>query len=358
MSLPRQLRDESDFDQLPDGIPISATVADIEEKKGFIMYYRFVIEVKTKGGSKYLIYRRYRQFRTLHQSLEQKFSPEAQTATYACTLPTLPGKVYVGKKQEIAENRIPELNTYMKTLLCLPTYVLLEDVVRMFFYQSESDSMQIPRTLRRLRPHTRKVKTVKTKPDLLSSPRAEAMFDFSGTGKLELSLRAGEVIFLLKRVNADWLEGTVRDRTGIFPQSFVKIIKPLPESDSEGDGEWKALGNLEGAPAGSYSCLHCYLQQGQEIQTRDVCVEEDLSTQPSYSELFTLMREVFKLEDIALNYRDPEGDLIRVLDDEDVELMVTEGRLHGSEVKRPVNQFPWELYITLVSDLSVYNTEF
>uniref|UniRef100_A0A0S7EQW5 NCF4 n=1 Tax=Poeciliopsis prolifica TaxID=188132 RepID=A0A0S7EQW5_9TELE len=46
---PQQLRDESDFDQLPDNIPISAAIADIEEKKGFIDYFRFVVEVKTKG---------------------------------------------------------------------------------------------------------------------------------------------------------------------------------------------------------------------------------------------------------------------------------------------------------------------
>lgn len=29
----------SDFDQLPHNVPISATVADIEEKKGFIDYF-------------------------------------------------------------------------------------------------------------------------------------------------------------------------------------------------------------------------------------------------------------------------------------------------------------------------------
>ncbi|KAI4889681.1 hypothetical protein NFI96_030026, partial [Prochilodus magdalenae] len=38
MTQPRQLREESDFDQLPDNVPISATIADIEEKKGFIVY--------------------------------------------------------------------------------------------------------------------------------------------------------------------------------------------------------------------------------------------------------------------------------------------------------------------------------
>uniref|UniRef100_A0A673GIR4 Neutrophil cytosol factor 4 n=1 Tax=Sinocyclocheilus rhinocerous TaxID=307959 RepID=A0A673GIR4_9TELE len=340
MSLPQQLRDESDFDQLPDNIPVTATIADIEEKKGFIVYYRFVIEVKTKGNSKYLIYRRYRQFFTLHQSLELKYSAEAQPGYYTCQLPTLPGKVFMGNKKEIAESRIPELNNYMKRLLCLPTWVLLDDLIRMFFYQTELDSQQVPRALRRLRPPTRKVKTVKPKADLLSAPRAEAVFDFSGSGRLELSLKAGDVIFLLRRVNADWLEGTVRDKTGIFPESFGGASKSGNRAQS------------------SYSCLRCYLLQPEGIDIRDICVEEDLSIQPSYKDLLSQMRYLYPLEDIALNYRDPEGDLIRILDDEDIAFMVQESKQTGSKVKRPVNQFPWELLVTHAKDLTVYNTEY
>ncbi|XP_043971494.1 neutrophil cytosol factor 4 isoform X2 [Gambusia affinis] len=327
MSQPQQLRDESDFDQLPDNIPISATIADIEEKKGFIDYFRFVVEVKTKGGSKYLIYRRYREFFSLHQTLESKYSPDDpdRPGPNACVLPPLPGKIYIGNKKEIAEGRIPELNTYMKRLLGLPTWLLLDDTVRMFFYQTEQDSQHAPRALRRLRPPTRKVKTVKEpKMDLFSSPRAEAMFDFRGNGKAELNLKRGEVIFLLRRVNADWLEGTVNNQTGIFPESFVKIIKPLPESDSEGEGGGH-----------TYSCLRCFLLTPSGVETRNV----------------------FKVDDIALNYRDPEGDLIRLLDDEDVQLMIKEGRRQQGRVQRPVNQFPWELHVSMASDLSVYGTE-
>ncbi|KAK3510013.1 hypothetical protein QTP70_025322, partial [Hemibagrus guttatus] len=348
----------SDFEQLPHNVPISATIADVDEKKGFIVYYRFVIEVKTKGGSKYLIYRRYREFYTLHQNLEQKFSPESASGPYTVTLPTLPGKVYVGNKQEIAESRIPELNTYMKKLLCLPVWVLLDDLIRMFFYQTEYDSLQVPKALRRLRPPTRKVKTEKQpKTDLLSSPEpshseswkkiailprvssqrcplgAWALFDFSGNGRLELSLKTGDVIFLLRRVNADWLEGTVKDRIGIFPESFVKIIKPLPDSDSDEEG---GASKKKGGP-GSYSCLHCCLLHPGGVDERDVCVEEDLSIQPSYSDLLTRMREVFQIQDIALNYRDSEGDLVRILDNEDVALMVQESKRHGLKVKRPIN---------------------
>ncbi|XP_033479949.1 neutrophil cytosol factor 4 [Epinephelus lanceolatus] len=348
MSLPQQLRDESDFDQLPHNIPISATIADIEEKKGFIDYFLFVIEVKTKGGSKYFIYRRYREFFNLHQVLEFRYSPEdlERPGPNTCVLPTLPGKVFIGNKREIAESRISELNTYMKRLLGLPTWLLLDEALRMFFYQTDKDSQHQPRALRRLRPPTRKVKTVKPKMDLFSSPRAEVMFDFRGNGKAELNLKKGDVIFLLQRVNADWLEGTVNDQTGIFPQSFVKIIKPLPESDSEGEGG-----------DSTYSCLHCFLLTPSGVQTRDVCVQEDLTIQPTYKDLLSRMRNVFKVDDIALNYRDPEGDLIRILDDEDVQLMIREGRGQQGKVKRPVNQFPWELHVTLASDLSVYSTE-
>ncbi|KAM9857533.1 neutrophil cytosol factor 4 [Aulostomus maculatus] len=348
MALPQQLRDESDFDQLPDNIPTSATIADIEEKKGFIDYFMFVIGVKTKGGSKYLIYRRYREFFNLHQVLESRYSPEDpdRPDPNTCVLPVLPGKIFIGNKKEIAESRIPELNTYMKRLLGMPTWLVLDEALRMFFYQTEQDCQHQPQALRRLRPPTRRVKTVKPKTDLFSSPRAEAMFDFRGSGKAELNLKRGELIFLLRRVNADWLEGTVNNQTGIFPESFVKIIKPLPENDSEGEGGRH-----------TYSCLRCYLLTASGVDTRDVCVEEDLTIQPTYKDLLSRMRNVFQVDDIALNYRDPEGDLIRILDDEDVQLMIRESRGLQVKVKRPVNQFPWELHVTMTSDISVYNCE-
>ncbi|RVE75874.1 hypothetical protein OJAV_G00003150 [Oryzias javanicus] len=349
MSHPQRLRDQSDFDQLPDNIPVSATIADTEEKRGFIYYFRFVIEVKTKGGSKYLIYRRYREFFNLHQTLEAKYSPgdSERPGPNTCVLPSLPGKIYIGNKQEIAESRIPELNTYMKRLLHLPAWLLHDETLRIFFYQTEEDSQQQPRALRRLRPPTRKVKAVEPpKMDLFSSPRAEAMFDFRGNSKAELNLKRGEVIFLLRRVNADWLEGTVNNQTGIFPESYVKIIKALPESDSEGNGGGH-----------TYSCLRCYLLTPSGVETRDVCVQEDLSIQPSYKDLLSRMRNVFKVEDIALNYRDPEGDLVRIIDDEDVQMMIEEARRQKGKVKRPVNQFSWELHVTMASDLSVYNCE-
>ncbi|KAM7394628.1 hypothetical protein PAMP_021416 [Pampus punctatissimus] len=319
MSLPQQLRDESDFDQLPDNIPISATIADTEEKKGFIDYYMFVIEVKTKGGSKYLIYRRYREFFNLHQILESRYSPEdpERPGPNTCILPSIPGKVFIGNKKEIAESRIPELNTYMK---------------------EDSQTQYGPLLL----PQGRGVyiQYVYFTWCYIELHHHQAMFDFRGNSKAELNLKRGEVIFLLRRVNTDWLE------TGIFPESFVKIIKPLPESDSESEGGGH-----------TYSCLRCYLLTPSGVETRDVCVQEDLTIEPTYKDLISRMRGVFKVDDIAVNYRDPEGDLIRILDNEDVQLMIRESRGQQRAVKRPVNQFPWELHVSMASDFSVYNNE-
>jgi len=65
----------------------------------------------------------------------------------------------------------------------------------------------------------------------------------------------------------------VRDKTGIFPESFVKIIKALPESDSEDEGG----ASRKGARAqGSYSCLRCYLLQPEGIETRSDTPEESM----------------------------------------------------------------------------------
>ncbi|KAJ4920667.1 hypothetical protein JOQ06_005138 [Pogonophryne albipinna] len=150
----------------------------------------------------------------------------------------------------------------------------------------------------------------------------------------------------VERMRSNMEEGTVNNQTGIFPQSFVKIIKPLPESEVEAE-----------AGALTYSCLRCFLLTPSGVQARDVCVQEDLTIQPTYKELLSRMRDVFKKDDISINYRDAEDDLIRILDDEDVQLMIRESRTQRDRIKRPANQFMWEIHVSATSDLSVYNSE-
>ncbi|XP_026650327.1 neutrophil cytosol factor 4 isoform X5 [Zonotrichia albicollis] len=297
----------------------------------------FVIEVKLKGGGRYLIFRRYREFYALHTKLEERYGPESSNSPFTCTLPVLPGKVFVGAKKEIAENRIPILNVYMKNLLCLPAWVLMDEDVRLFFYHSPFDGEQVPHRLRRLRPRTRRVKSVSDQVpvfDRTAAPRAEALFDFPGTNKLELRFKKGDLIYLLSKVNKDWLEGTADGATGIFPCAFVKIIKDLPQQED------------------TVNKVRCYYYDETVSTIRDISVEEDLSSIPSFKDLMELMRQEFNQEDIVLNYRDPEGDLIRLLSDQDVELMVSQSRSYSSEK----HFFPWKLHITHKDDLGVYNT--
>lgn len=332
MSLPRQLRDGSDFEQLPEDIAVSAHIADVEERSGFSVYCTFVIEVKTRGGSKYFIYRRYSQFYTLHTKLDNSYGPENGMAPYICTLPSLPEKIYVGNKKEIAESRIPLLNAYMKALLNLPVWILSDEDLRLFFHQTKDDSIRIPRALRRLRPQTRRIKKNSQHISDMERPRAEALFDFKGNADQELSFKCGDLIYLLSRVNNNWMEGSTTDGVGIFPQSFVKIIKDLPE---------------EKFPV---SCLRCYFHDYDVCSIRDIPLEEDVKKRPSYKELLQLVRNQFPGIDLTLNMKDPDGDLIRLMDNSDMELLVT----NGKRKCQLQNFFPWEIHITRIDDLDVY----
>lgn len=56
---------------------------------------------------------------------------------------------------------------------------------------------------------------------LLSSP--QALFDFTGNSKLELSFKAGDVIFLLSRINKDWLEVRVKARVEMKMEERLEV---------------------------------------------------------------------------------------------------------------------------------------
>lgn len=116
--------------------------------------------------------------------------------------------------------------------------------------------------------------------------------------------------------------------------SFVKILKDFPEE--EDPTNW----------------LRCYYYEDTISTIKDIAVEEDLSSTPLFKDLLELMRREFQREDIALNYQDAEGDLVRLLSDEDVRLMVKRAR--GLPSQRRL--FPWKLHVTQEDNYKVYNT--
>ncbi|XP_049626826.1 SH3 domain-containing protein 19 [Suncus etruscus] len=56
-------------------------------------------------------------------------------------------------------------------------------------------------------------------------PRCISRFEFIGDQKDELSFSEGEIILLKEYVNEEWARGELRDRTGIFPLSFVELME-------------------------------------------------------------------------------------------------------------------------------------
>lgn len=114
----------------------------------------------------------------------------------------------------------------------------------------------------------------------------------------------------------------------------MKILKDFPEE--EDPTNW----------------LRCYYYEDTISTIKDIAVEEDLKSTPLFKDLLELMRREFQREDIALNYQDAEGDLVRLLSDEDVRLMVkwTQG------LPSQKHLFPWKLHITQEDNYKVYNT--
>ncbi|CAG5130025.1 unnamed protein product, partial [Candidula unifasciata] len=55
--------------------------------------------------------------------------------------------------------------------------------------------------------------------------QARAKFNFTGQSTVELSLRKGEFVTLLRRVDENWYEGRVGGRQGIFPVAYVEVIR-------------------------------------------------------------------------------------------------------------------------------------
>lgn len=62
----------------------------------------------------------------------------------------------------------------------------------------------------------------------IATPVGVALYDFPGNCPGDLPLQVNDVVFLIRRVNSEWLYGRVDDKEGIFPANFLDIQVPLP----------------------------------------------------------------------------------------------------------------------------------
>uniref|UniRef100_A0A8C5YA41 SH3 domain-containing protein 19 n=1 Tax=Microcebus murinus TaxID=30608 RepID=A0A8C5YA41_MICMU len=67
------------------------------------------------------------------------------------------------------------------------------------------------------------------KPVDSSVPHAVVLHDFPAEQFDDLNLTSGEIVYLLEKIDTDWYRGSCRNRTGIFPANYVKVIVDIPE---------------------------------------------------------------------------------------------------------------------------------
>ncbi|XP_008296344.1 endophilin-A3b [Stegastes partitus] len=63
---------------------------------------------------------------------------------------------------------------------------------------------------------------------VLDQPCCRALYSFLPNHEGELGFSEGDVIVLTGRADANWYEGTLGGRSGLFPVSYVDVLVPLP----------------------------------------------------------------------------------------------------------------------------------
>lgn len=153
--------------------------------------------------------------------------------------------------------------------------------------------------------------------------QARALYDFSPASTAELRLYVGDIISFITTIDADWLQGTLDGKVGMFPAAFIEFIdlSQLESSRSsrtatvlydfqaevteevnlfsgqvvsiigETDGDWTRVQTASGA---SGLCPTCFLDQSSDTLTGSV--DNHQQTNLSISEwrpLFAKWRPLF-----------------------------------------------------------------
>ncbi|XP_060892182.1 endophilin-A3b [Labrus mixtus] len=63
---------------------------------------------------------------------------------------------------------------------------------------------------------------------VLDQPCCRAMYSFHPKQEGELDFNEGDIIILTNRVDANWYEGALGSKSGLFPVSYVDVLVPLP----------------------------------------------------------------------------------------------------------------------------------
>ncbi|XP_064407065.1 neutrophil cytosol factor 4-like [Halichondria panicea] len=363
----------------PTGSPVvKLEIYDVEKVRGMSKFYLYLIQATCKDGSRYNIRRRYRQFDEVYNSLEKRFPIEAGfIKAKERILPDLPGKVIFGRSavKDLAEKRLPALNSYLKKLMSLSDKIRYDSIVLAFTKPTPEDLTISPSnghaksgkperpappskpalpTIKPARPPpaaSRKVPPPRPMAPVsktsTTEPTAKALYSYTAQFADELSFVEGRTITGITRVNAEWWEGHLDGRKGLVPSNYIQVTECSARKSSkdtaQSSDEWDS--SDDETERGKVT----YYFNGA---ARTVDVSMATVKFPTLSALSQAIKKHLHREDVVLNFKDYSGDLVEMADSDDIELMKSEGI--PPRKKSGANHAHWAVYVTQRNDHTPY----